>query len=248
MLNSILESLYAWHVNIIFAIVFDIVIVLVAIVLEHVLIRSSYPIGDNIADDLDKLDIATHEKAKEAATKDVAVQKKKQLSVIIGIWACRVCIFLGAIILILQVATTASAFHKGIPSDIWYKLNVSDIQQGQATSFDTDTPPTSDEQKGSIVVFTKFGCPDCAAIRPDLLNMISNKKHIYIVSSQSDYGKKYAKECDFRTVPTAVYFYRHTQPNGAKYAQYPLDLHKNYKVTLDKEAFKQLLALQERKQ
>lgn len=248
MLDSILESLYAWHVNVIFAIVFDIVIVLAAIVLEHVLIRSSYPIADNIDDDLDKLDVATHEKAKEAATKDVAVQKKKQLNVVIGIWACRICIFLSAIILILQVATTASAFHRGLPSDIWYKLTMSDIRQGQATSFDLNVPPTEAEQKGAIVVFTKFGCPDCAAIRPDLLNMIRNKKHIYIVSSQSDYGKKYAKECDFHTVPTAVYFYRKTQPNGTKYAQYPLDLHKDNKVTLDKEAFKQLLALQENKQ
>lgn len=75
----------------------------------------------------------------------------------------------------------------------------------------------SKAKPGDIIILTKYGCPDCAAIKDDLFSYINKNdvKNVTFVSSQSAYGEKLVKHLSVQKVPCAIYVRHNALSNSA---------------------------------
>ena len=91
---------------------------------------------------------------------------------------------------------------------------------------------------GCIIVYYKFGCPDCEAIYNEVKETVDNDKKIYWVSSRSKKGKQLIKEHKITEVPTGVY----VSSTGKYYVQKSLYTNGKY----NKKNMKRLLTLKKK--
>ena len=69
-----------------------------------------------------------------------------------------------------------------------------------------------DNLDNKIIIYYRFGCPDCETIYNDLNAYISdNNLNVYYVSTRSTQGKKLLKQFPVKTVPTGIYIYKNNQ-------------------------------------
>lgn len=107
-----------------------------------------------------------------------------------------------------------------------------------------DTPKEDTLPKdlsGSIVIFYRFGCPDCKAIYPELNERLSDVPDVYYVLSRSEQGKELRKSYPIPSVPTAMYF----SANGKHCYTYELDKQEDGTTVLNTENLERLLTLKE---
>jgi hypothetical protein len=67
-----------------------------------------------------------------------------------------------------------------------------------------------DDLTGKIIIYVKYGCPDCEGIHDDLLSYLErsslkNKEDYYFVSTRSKKGKELLAKYEVFDVPAAVY-------------------------------------------
>lgn len=86
----------------------------------------------------------------------------------------------------------------------------------------TESDNIPSDLSGKLVIFYRYGCPDCAAIHNELIKYLSdnNIDDIYFVSSKSTVGKKLLypysdkDKCLIDQVPSIVYYYKNSSdPN-----------------------------------
>lgn len=107
-----------------------------------------------------------------------------------------------------------------------------------------DTPKEDilpEDLSGSIVIFYRFGCPDCKAIYPELKDRLSDIPDVYYVLSRSEQGEKLRESYPISSVPVAIYF----STNGTSHYTYELDKQKEGITVLNTENLERLLALKE---
>lgn len=61
------------------------------------------------------------------------------------------------------------------------------------------------ELKGCIVVYYKYGCPDCADVHDDLVAAIDSQPGAYVVYSGTEDGKRLLEAYPVEQVPSGVY-------------------------------------------
>lgn len=68
-----------------------------------------------------------------------------------------------------------------------------------------------DDLNDKIIIYYRFGCPDCEAIYNDLNTYTTdNDLNVYYVSTRSNQGKKLLKQFPVKTVPTGIYIYKNS--------------------------------------
>lgn len=95
--------------------------------------------------------------------------------------------------------TTAQkhGYYKGLDADavsIWKHIH---------NSPEEDTLPT--DIHGKIIIYFRFGCPDCSAVYPELSNRLSELTDVYWISSRSPQGKELLKTYPVEEVPSILY-------------------------------------------
>lgn len=108
-----------------------------------------------------------------------------------------------------------------------------------------DTLP--DDIAGSIILYYRFGCPDCEAVYPDLKTVVENHpdNRIYWVSSKSEQGRTLLETYPVEEVPAGIYIRQDNYGGGLTYTQKPLfKTDENGTTTLDAAAIERLLYLQ----
>lgn len=108
-------------------------------------------------------------------------------------------------------ATTKGATTKQISS-----LTANELKSYSKNSIAV-SHTTFKSQPGDIIILTKYGCPDCAAIKDDLFAYIKKNdiKNVTFVDSQSTYGEKLVKHLSVQKIPCAIYVRHNALSNGA---------------------------------
>lgn len=119
-------------------------------------------------------------------------------------------------------------------SEITWKETIENINH---TPVETPVPK---DPTNSILIFYRFGCPDCAQTYATCkLYFADATDKVYWVSSRSEQGKKLVKQYHITEVPSGVYVRK--PQNGITYILYRT---KNGKAVLDTDAAQTLLNLQ----
>ena len=105
-------------------------------------------------------------------------------------------------------------------------------------------PENKDELKGCIIIYYKFGCPDCEDIYTDLKNALNGHDKIYWVSTESTQGKELLKEYPVSDVPTGVYIRKNSYSSALKFTKKCLYTKTDGKTVLDTKGLNRLFELQ----
>ena len=126
-------------------------------------------------------------------------------------------------------------------------ITVPELIKGITNSPKEDELP--EDITGAVILYYRFGCPDCEAIYPDLKSKIDesgNNRNIYWVSTKSEQGLALLEQYPVAEVPTGIYIRVDDYNGGLSYTQKPLhttDAEGN--TILDEAAINRLLFLQE---
>lgn len=100
-----------------------------------------------------------------------------------------------------------------------------------------------DNLDGGIIIYYRFGCPDCDAVYSDLSKQLENKNNVYWVSTESEQGKTLLKAYPVNVVPSGIYIYRN-KTQDLVYTKKIL-YNKSADITLNTAAIDRLLELQQ---
>lgn len=100
-----------------------------------------------------------------------------------------------------------------------------------------------DKLDGSIIIYYRFGCPDCDAVYSDLSEYLKNKNNVYWVSTESEQGKTLLKAYPVDVVPSGIYIYRN-KTQDLVYIKKIL-YNKSADITLNTASIDRLLELQQ---
>lgn len=130
----------------------------------------------------------------------VQITKKQPLV----IFLCFVATFLILFSLLMTTSiydtyTTARkhGYYKGLDANadvIWKHIH---------RSPEEDTLP--DDLHGKLIIYYRFGCPDCSAVYPELSKRLSEIANVYWISSRSPQGKQLLQSYPVDEVPSALY-------------------------------------------
>ena len=100
---------------------------------------------------------------------------------------------------IYETYTTARihGYYKGLDANadvIWKHIH---------RSPEEDVLP--DDLHGKIIIYFRFGCPDCSAVYPELSKKLMEIKDVYWISSRSPQGKQLLQSYPVDEVPSALY-------------------------------------------
>ena len=82
--------------------------------------------------------------------------------------------------------------------------------------FNEDTLP--ENTQGAIIIFVKYGCPDCTAIY-STINEFASHENVYIIHSTSEVGRELIARYNIADVPAAVYVRINNYNGGLEYTQ-----------------------------
>lgn len=102
-------------------------------------------------------------------------------------------------------------------------------------------PENYDDLKGKLVMYYRFGCPDCNAIYPEWNEMTKNRKDVYWVSTRSEQGKKLLEKYPIHEVPAGIYIKK-----DGSYVAYVLYSKTTGEITFLKDDMQTLLDLANR--
>ena len=144
-----------------------------------------------------------------------------------------------ALILLLSGNKTAKLKTEAQLRGAGATATFSEIRNSLKNTPKEDTLPK--DLSGSIVIFYRFGCPDCEAIYPELNERLSEVPDVYYVLSRSKQGEKLRESYPISSVPTAMYF----SANKEHCYTYELDKQKDGTTVLNTENLERLLTLKE---
>lgn len=125
---------------------------------------------------------------------------KKIIYFICILYACSVLLFATSVVF-RSVAIKHGAWGDFEKKETFYSVIVNS-KNGFVES--ADIP---EDLRGSIIIYFKYGCPDCNGIHDELLQAIKDhpESRIYYVSTRSETGKKILARYHIDAVPSAVY-------------------------------------------
>lgn len=143
---------------------------------------------------------------------------------------------------IILIAEGMIAATHGVGSDM-QKQSIGKIITGIQNSPKEDKLP--DDLTGCIIIYYKFGCPDCEAIYTELKEKLSDKPNVYWIASRSIQGKKLLGSYPVEKVPTGVYIYKNPNKNATSFVQKQLyEKDENNNTILVNDNLNRLLELQ----
>ena len=152
------------------------------------------------------------------------------------------------IILILFMITCVIAINHGFTKGT-LKNNVS---IGKMLTSIRESPSESelpDNLNGCIIIYYKFGCPDCEAVYDELKDKLSDKPNVYWASSRSKQGKKLLEKYPVEKVPTGIYIYKNPEQNATDFVQKQLyEKDENNNTILQEDNLNRLLELKSNNQ
>lgn len=144
-----------------------------------------------------------------------------------------------------------SALKHGAYDGIQKTQTVNDIIDNVNHGFveSTDIP---DDLTGCILIFFKYGCPDCYDIHDDLVSYIEENdiKDIYFVSTRSEYGKNLIYpdgtdgNCLIDGVPSIIYYCKDNS-DMENYHEYLYDVNDDGSKTFPSYLLDQYVAFRE---
>lgn len=107
----------------------------------------------------------------------------------------------------------------------------------------TESDNIPEDHDNMIIIFFKYGCPDCEAIHDELMEYINTHDiDIHFVSTRSEMGQNLLKEYPVYEIPAAVYV--KTDKNGKKIVMKETLCLKSDTITLNTEGLSFLQSLQ----
>ncbi len=99
---------------------------------------------------------------------------------------------------------------------------------------------------GSIIIYFKYGCPDCSGIHDALLQAVASHpdNKIYFVSSRSEFGKELLKTYGVDAVPSGIYIPKNSTDLYHIEVLYNLDHKPGEPVIFMSENFETLINMQ----
>lgn len=129
--------------------------------------------------------------------------RAKVAPIIISAGAYLLCLF-SVTALICLTATYAKAKTHGYFKDA--NVTVAELWKGiHGTPEQSDIPSDIETRTQCLILYFKFGCPDCAATHKDIEAAVGHLDDTYWVSSRSDIGRKLLEKYPVPEVPSAVY-------------------------------------------
>ena len=100
-------------------------------------------------------------------------------------------------------------------------------------------PADKNELKGKLIMYYKFGCPDCNGIYTEWTQMTNNVPNLYWVSTRSKQGKELLDIYPVQEVPAGIYI----KQDGTYIAYVLYDKTKTGEITFQKDYMDKLLSL-----
>lgn len=116
------------------------------------------------------------------------------------------------------------------------------IASNMYTPFEDKLP---NDLTGSVIIYYKYGCPDCEAVYPALSKRLSDTNNVYWISTEGDQGKLLLQLYPVDEVPSGIYIRNKDYNQSITYTSkqlYTTDETGN--VVLDEDALDRLLYLQ----
>ena len=85
------------------------------------------------------------------------------------------------------------------------EITVQKVITSTQLSPEEDTVPDETKRDGSVLLYYKFGCPDCEAVYEALKEKTKDNENIYWISTRSKNGKTWKEIHDIQEVPSGVY-------------------------------------------
>lgn len=97
----------------------------------------------------------------------------------------------------------------GAYGDFYKKNTLSEIQYNIAHGFVDQSDEVPEDPKGCVIIFFRWGCPDCTNIHDALLEKMKEYDlyKTYFVSSRSDRGQELIEQYPIEAVPSGIYIY-----------------------------------------
>lgn len=102
-------------------------------------------------------------------------------------------------------------------------------EMNRHTKLSPEESELPDDLSNTIIIYFKYGCPDCEAIFKDEKRALKNTPNVYWVSTRSKQGKKLLKTYEVLEVPAGVYI--NADKQGSSYILYTTET-KNGKPTV----------------
>ena len=196
-------------------------------------------------------DIEEHESTTLQTYNNKSISFKKR----INICYLLTCIFIliAGVAMIVFFTFNSTALQYGAYENVQLAQTLDEIHSCKIDGYiESDNIP--ENLKGKIIIYFKYGCPDCSAIHDSLFEYIKQYgvKDIYFVSSRSDKGKKLIKQYPVDEVPAGVYV-RNKKSNISDmyveilYIKYQTETGKDA-TEFNKDGFYHLLNCQTRKE
>lgn len=112
--------------------------------------------------------------------------------------------FLAIFNIIPSINVQANLKEKGMYKDLPIEKA---ITTGRYTPYEDEIPEKVLRNKEYLIVYYKFGCPDCKVIYKEMKQLQEEHGNIYFVSTRSEQGKKLLKQYPVEEVPFGVYVF-----------------------------------------
>lgn len=153
-------------------------------------------------------------------------------------------IFVGGIVagLVLLGVYAYGACAKHMSASYWSDHGIAEV-----VSHVQSTPDSADSiEKGDLVVFYKFGCPDCDAVYADADKLAAESgTTLKWVSTDTDLGHEFAEEHGIDWTPTGVYMLNE-KIGETEIIQMRIDKTENGQTVLDADALSNLIEYQQK--
>ncbi len=116
--------------------------------------------------------------------------------------------FLATFILFLSILTVVSVFdtyHIAQKHGYYKGLDASATQLWHHIHRSPEEDKVPDDLHGKIIIYYRFGCPDCSAVYPQLTEKLKEYKNVYWISTRSAQGKELIAKYPVKEVPSVLY-------------------------------------------
>lgn len=126
-----------------------------------------------------------------------------------------------------------------------YDTDMGIVEMRRRIPLTPEETPVQDESELSdcLLVYFRFGCPDCEAVHADLSKTLDDAERVYYISTRSRQGAALMERFPVDEVPCVVYVY----PDGASFAKsVPYRRDASGHAVFDESRVRDLLAIRER--
>ncbi len=129
---------------------------------------------------------------------------EKQIN--ISIWIAAIGLLFAIICVLIFIKYNNTALKYGAYKNVQWSQTIQEIIDCEKVGY-TESPDIPDDLSGCIVIYFKYGCPDCRDIHDDLMTYLSLHPidKLYFVSTRSDKGKELMVKYPVVEIPTAIY-------------------------------------------